>query len=27
LLDRPEFIAGDIHTKFVEQDMFPPGGK
>jgi hypothetical protein len=21
LLDRPEFINGDVHTKFVEQDM------
>jgi acetyl-CoA carboxylase biotin carboxylase subunit len=28
LLDRPEFLAGDVHTKFVEQDMLPPpGGK
>ena len=25
LLDRPEFQAGDVHTKFVEQDMLPPG--
>ncbi|MCX5940171.1 MAG: acetyl-CoA carboxylase biotin carboxylase subunit [Cyanobium sp. LacPavin_0818_WC50_MAG_67_9] len=23
LLDRPEFQAGDVHTKFVEQDMLP----
>jgi acetyl-CoA carboxylase biotin carboxylase subunit len=27
LLDRPEFLAGDVHTKFVEQDMLPPPGK
>ena len=25
LLDRPEFQSGDVHTKFVEQDMLPPG--
>ena len=24
LLDRPEFQSGDVHTKFVEQDMLPP---
>jgi acetyl-CoA carboxylase biotin carboxylase subunit len=24
LLDRPEFQRGDIHTKFVEQEMLPP---
>ncbi|MCP9801386.1 acetyl-CoA carboxylase biotin carboxylase subunit [Synechococcus sp. RedBA-s] len=24
LLDRPEFQRGDVHTKFVEQDMLPP---
>ena len=24
LLDRPEFQAGDVHTKFVEQEMLPP---
>ncbi|MEY3735868.1 MAG: acetyl-CoA carboxylase biotin carboxylase subunit [Cyanobacteriota bacterium] len=24
LLDRPEFQNGDVHTKFVEQDMLPP---
>ena len=23
MLDRPEFINGDIHTKFVEQEMLP----
>jgi acetyl-CoA carboxylase biotin carboxylase subunit len=23
LLDRPEFIRGDVHTKFVEQEMLP----
>jgi acetyl-CoA carboxylase biotin carboxylase subunit len=23
LLDRPEFQAGDVHTKFVEQEMLP----
>jgi len=23
LLDRPEFISGDVHTKFVEQEMLP----
>ena len=26
LLDRPEFIRGDVHTKFVEQDMLPQQG-
>jgi len=26
LLDRPEFQAGDVHTKFVEQDMLPKPG-
>jgi acetyl-CoA carboxylase biotin carboxylase subunit len=26
LLDRPEFQAGDVHTKFVEQDMLPQKG-
>jgi acetyl-CoA carboxylase biotin carboxylase subunit len=26
LLDRPEFIRGDVHTKFVEQDMLPQKG-
>ncbi|MCT0249755.1 acetyl-CoA carboxylase biotin carboxylase subunit [Synechococcus sp. CS-205] len=25
LLDRPEFQHGDVHTKFVEQEMLPPG--
>ena len=25
LLDRPEFQRGDVHTKFVEQEMLPPG--
>jgi acetyl-CoA carboxylase biotin carboxylase subunit len=24
LLDRPEFQRGDLHTKFVEQEMLPP---
>jgi len=24
LLDRPEFQRGDVHTKFVEQEMLPP---
>jgi acetyl-CoA carboxylase biotin carboxylase subunit len=24
LLDRPEFLRGDIHTKFVEQEMLSP---
>ncbi|CAK6700866.1 acetyl-CoA carboxylase biotin carboxylase subunit [Synechococcus sp. CBW1107] len=24
LLDRPEFQSGDVHTKFVEQEMLPP---
>jgi acetyl-CoA carboxylase biotin carboxylase subunit len=23
LLDRPEFQRGDVHTKFVEQEMLP----
>ena len=23
MLNRPEFIRGDVHTKFVEQDMLP----
>jgi acetyl-CoA carboxylase biotin carboxylase subunit len=27
LLDRPEFQAGDVHTKFVEQEMLPQMGK
>jgi hypothetical protein len=22
-LDRPEFQRGDVHTKFVEQEMLP----
>ena len=26
LLDRPEFIRGDVHTKFVEQEMLPQKG-
>ncbi|HBJ84051.1 MAG TPA: acetyl-CoA carboxylase biotin carboxylase subunit [Verrucomicrobiales bacterium] len=26
LLDRPEFLAGDVHTKFVEQEMLPQPG-
>ena len=26
LLDRPEFIRGDVHTKFVEQEMLPQQG-
>jgi hypothetical protein len=25
LLERPEFISGDVHTKFVEQEMLPNG--
>jgi acetyl-CoA carboxylase biotin carboxylase subunit len=24
LLDRPEFQAADVHTKFVEQEMLAP---
>jgi acetyl-CoA carboxylase biotin carboxylase subunit len=27
LLDRPEFQAGEVHTKFVEQEMLPSLGK
>ena len=23
MIDRPEFISGDVHTKFVEQEMLP----
>ena len=23
MIDRPEFINGDVHTKFVEQEMLP----
>jgi acetyl-CoA carboxylase biotin carboxylase subunit len=23
LLERPEFRAGDVHTKFVEEEMLP----
>ena len=26
LLDRPEFLAGEVHTKFVEQEMLPGSG-
>ena len=25
LLERLEFISGDVHTKFVEQEMLPNG--